>query len=35
MKFGVEIPFVHHLGFELKLFEGGQSQIDYLPSPNI
>ena len=33
MKFGVEIPFVHHLGFELKLFENGQSQIDYLPKP--
>jgi uncharacterized protein (TIGR00369 family) len=31
MNFGVEIPFVHHLGFELMLFEGGQSQIDYLP----
>lgn len=33
IKFGVDIPFVHHLGFELKLFEGGQSQIDYLPKP--
>lgn len=33
MKFGVDIPFVHHLGFELLLFEGGQSQIDYLPRP--
>jgi uncharacterized protein (TIGR00369 family) len=33
MKFGVEIPFVNHLGFDLKLFEGGQSQIDYLPQP--
>jgi uncharacterized protein (TIGR00369 family) len=31
--FGVEIPFVHHLGFELVLFEGGHSQIDYLPKP--
>ncbi|TWO70136.1 PaaI family thioesterase [Caenimonas sedimenti] len=31
--FGVEIPFVHHLGFELVKFEGGQSQIDYLPKP--
>lgn len=31
--FGVEIPFVHHLGFELVLFEGGQSQIDYEPKP--
>ena len=31
--FGVEIPFVSHLGFELVLFENGQSQIDYLPLP--
>ena len=31
--FGVEIPFVHHLGFELVKFEGGESQIDYLPKP--
>jgi len=33
MNFGVEIPFVTHLGFELMLFEGGHSQIDYLPKP--
>lgn len=33
MSFGVEIPFVHHLGFELMLFEGGASQIDYTPLP--
>lgn len=33
MNFGVEIPFVHHLGFELVLFEGGASQIDYTPLP--
>jgi uncharacterized protein (TIGR00369 family) len=33
MSFGVEIPFVHHLGFELVLFEGGASQIDYTPLP--
>ena len=33
MKFGVDIPFVHHLGFELVLFEGGASQIDYTPLP--
>jgi uncharacterized protein (TIGR00369 family) len=33
MKFGVEIPFVHHLGFELVLFDGGLSQIDYEPKP--
>jgi uncharacterized protein (TIGR00369 family) len=31
MSFGVDIPFVHHLGFELVLFEGGASQIDYTP----
>ena len=33
MRFGVDIPFVHHLGFELVLFEDGHSQIDYLPRP--
>ncbi len=33
MSFGVEIPFVHHLGFELMLFESGASQIDYTPLP--
>lgn len=33
MKFGVDIPFVHHLGFELVLFDGGASQIDYTPKP--
>jgi len=33
MEFGVDIPFVHHLGFELMLFEGGASQIDYAPRP--
>ena len=31
--FGAEIPFVAHLGFDLKLFEGGQSEIQYLPQP--
>lgn len=31
MLFGVEIPFVSHLGFELMLFEDGRSQIDFLP----
>ncbi len=29
--FGVEIPFVTHLGFELKLFEGGLSELAYTP----
>ncbi|MBG9386918.1 PaaI family thioesterase [Caenimonas aquaedulcis] len=33
MKFGVDIPFVHHLGFELELFEGGRSEIHYDPKP--
>ncbi|MEN9983442.1 MAG: hypothetical protein RI918_1411 [Pseudomonadota bacterium] len=30
-KFGVEIPFVSLLGFQLSLFENGHSQIDYAP----
>ena len=29
--FGVEIPFVHHLGFELVRMEGGESELRYLP----
>ena len=29
MEFGVDIPFVQHLGFELVLFEGGRSEIRY------
>lgn len=29
--FGVEIPFVHHLGFELVRMEGGESELKYLP----
>jgi uncharacterized protein (TIGR00369 family) len=33
MNFGVEIPFVQLLGFELMLFEGGHSQINYNPKP--
>ncbi|HVZ43626.1 MAG TPA: PaaI family thioesterase [Ramlibacter sp.] len=33
MQFGVDIPFVHHLGFELVLFENGLSQIDFEPKP--
>ena len=33
MNFGAEIPFVSHLGFELELFEGGQSAISYAPKP--
>jgi uncharacterized protein (TIGR00369 family) len=31
LSFGVEIPFVQHLGFELMLFEAGHSQINYNP----
>ena len=33
MNFGAEIPFVNLLGFELELFEGGQSAIGYTPGP--
>jgi uncharacterized protein (TIGR00369 family) len=29
--FGVEIPFVDHLGFELVSMEGGASELTYLP----
>ena len=31
--FGVDIPFVRHLGFELTRFEGGLSTILYTPRP--
>ena len=33
MKFGVDIPFVKLLGFELMLFEGGHSEIHYEAKP--
>jgi uncharacterized protein (TIGR00369 family) len=33
MKFGVEVPFVTHLGFELALFEGGHSELRYEARP--
>jgi uncharacterized protein (TIGR00369 family) len=33
MNFGAEIPFVTHLGFELEVFEGGESAIAYAPRP--
>ena len=33
MSFGVEIPFVTLLGFELVRFEGGPSEILYTPAP--
>ena len=32
--FGMHIPFVAHLGFELTLFEGGNSVIEYEPGPD-
>ncbi|MGQ0710458.1 MAG: PaaI family thioesterase [Rhodoferax sp.] len=31
MGFGVDIPFVRHLGFTLHRFEGGQSELRYIP----
>ena len=31
--FGVEIPFVSHLGFELVKMEGGESELQFLPQP--
>lgn len=30
---GVQIPFVNHLGFELKVFDGGLSELSYTPKP--
>jgi uncharacterized protein (TIGR00369 family) len=33
MEFGVEIPFVKQLGFELMVFEGGRSEIQYEVKP--
>jgi uncharacterized protein (TIGR00369 family) len=33
MQFGVEIPFVNHLGFDLQLFENGLSEIHYEARP--
>lgn len=33
MGFGVEIPFVTHLGFELTVFESGFSELVYEPRP--
>ena len=30
---GVKIPFVDHLGFELRLFDGGLSELGYVPKP--
>ncbi len=33
MNFGVSIPFVDLLGFELRLYEGGRSELGYEPKP--
>jgi len=33
ISFGVPIPFVDHLGFELTRFEGGHSEIVFVPRP--
>ena len=33
MEFGVNIPFVHHLGLVLKRFEAGESEILLDPKP--
>ena len=33
LQFGANIPFVHHMGFTLHLFEGGASEIRYTPKP--
>jgi uncharacterized protein (TIGR00369 family) len=33
MGFGVKIPFVEHLGFELVKFESGESEIAFEPRP--
>lgn len=33
MNFGVDIPFVAHLGFALTLFEGGRSELVFEPRP--
>jgi uncharacterized protein (TIGR00369 family) len=34
MKFGVEIPFVNLLGFELQQFENGHSELCFSPQPD-
>ena len=33
LPFGASIPFVHHLGFTLEKFEGGQSELRFAPRP--
>lgn len=32
IEWGVDIPFVQHLGFELLVFEAGQSELRYRPA---
>lgn len=33
ISFGVQIPFVDHLGFTLEKFEGGESELHFAPRP--
>lgn len=33
LEFGNHIPFVHHLGFTLEVYEAGESTLHYLPKP--
>lgn len=33
LSFGADIPFVQHLGFQLEVFEGGNSTLAYTPKP--
>ena len=33
LDFGAVIPFVHHLGFTMERFEGGESLLHYAPRP--
>jgi uncharacterized protein (TIGR00369 family) len=33
VEFSVHIPFVEHLGFELRTFEGGEAEIAFAPRP--
>jgi uncharacterized protein (TIGR00369 family) len=33
MSFGIHIPFIEHLGFELLRFEGGESTVQFHPLP--
>ena len=33
LDFGAVIPFVHHLGFTLERFDGGESMLHFAPRP--